>query len=176
VYVATVPSPSAVFSASPDTIMGGEFVSFLNKNSGATKWYWTFGDGGSAVDSFTYYQYNVPGSYFVTLVVNNGFCSDTARDTVLVTEGIYVPNVFTPNNDGVNDVFHVTAGGLKTYNIEIFNRWGEKVFEANSPNIDWAGSSMAGVDESDGTYYYMITATDYKGKSYNRNGYVQLIR
>ncbi len=175
--VTAVPSPSAAFVASPNSILGGEYVSFVNANSGATTWYWTFGEGGSSDSAFPYYQYDIPGTYIVTLVVSNQFgCADTSQDTVLVTEGIYVPNVFTPNNDGVNDVFHVTAGGLKTYNITIFNRWGEKVFEANSPNIDWTGNSQAGVEESDGTYYYILKATDYKNKDYNLDGYLQLIR
>ena len=74
----------------------------------------------------------------VYLVGSNSLgCKDTAWDTVYVTEGIYIPNVFTPNGDGQNDVFHVTAGGMQEYNIEIFNRWGQMVFTANSPNIDW---------------------------------------
>lgn len=175
--VTALPSPIPAFVESPKSILGGEYVSFENANSGATSWYWTFGEGGSSVDSFPLYQYNVPGTYIVTLVVNNQFgCADTARDTVLVTEGIYVPNVFTPNGDGQNDVFHVTAGGLKTYGIEIYNRWGERVFMADSPNIDWDGNSPAGVAESDGIYYYELKATDYANKNYDMKGYIQLIR
>ncbi|HSY76958.1 MAG TPA: gliding motility-associated C-terminal domain-containing protein, partial [Bacteroidia bacterium] len=106
----------------------------------------------------------------------NGGCKDSVSDTVFVIQTIYIPNVFTPNNDGINDVFHVTMGGMKTYYIEIFNRWGERLFMANSPNIDWDGRSSAGVDESDGIYYYVIKAADYTGKQYNFQGYLQLIR
>ncbi|HSY76363.1 MAG TPA: gliding motility-associated C-terminal domain-containing protein, partial [Bacteroidia bacterium] len=178
--VVAITKPNATFIATPDTIEGGQFVSFVDNNSGANYWSWTFGEGtslASAVDSFPYFQYTVPGSYIVTLVVTNKYgCADSASDTVVVLEGIYVPNVFTPNGDGINDVFHVTAGGMKTYSIEIFNRWGERVFIANSPDIDWSGRSTAGVDESDGTYYYIIKATDYRGKDFSSNGYIQLIR
>ncbi|HXP52274.1 MAG TPA: gliding motility-associated C-terminal domain-containing protein, partial [Bacteroidia bacterium] len=135
------------------------------------------GAGASSIDSFPYYQYNIPGTYIIYLVASNQFgCIDSASDTITVVGGIIVPNVFTPNGDGQNDVFHITAGGMQTYTIEIFNRWGQKVFETNSPNIDWTGKSMAGVDESDGTYFYLIKATDYSNKTYNLKGYLELIR
>jgi len=174
--VFTAPVPVAGFVATPKTILGGQFVSFVNTSTGATSYVWNIGDGSSSTDANPYYQYNIPGNYIVTLIASNRFgCTDTASDTVYVTGGIYVPNVFTPNGDGINDVFHITAGGMQTYYIEIFNRWGERVFEADSPEIDWTGRSMAGVMESDGTYYYIIKATDYANKKYNLDGYLQLI-
>ena len=157
--------------------MGGQYVSFVDTTKYANYWSWTFGNGNTSNIQFPYNQYLVPGSYVVTLIAANTVgCVDTVSDTVYVTEGIYVPNVFTPNNDGQNDVFHISAGGMETYDIEIFNRWGEKVFESNSPNTDWDGRSMTGVLESDGAYYYIIKATDYHNKSFNIDGYVQLIR
>ncbi len=175
--VYTKPSPKSIFFPTPDTIAGGQYVSFVDSSTNATSWYWTFGDGGNSTTVYPLYQYLATGKYLVTLVTSNGFgCWDTASDTVYVTEGIFIPNVFTPNNDGQNDVFHVKAGGMKEYHIEIFNRWGEKVFQADSPEIDWDGRSMTGVQESDGDYYYIIRASDYKGKPFNQNGYVQLIR
>ncbi|HTA81294.1 MAG TPA: gliding motility-associated C-terminal domain-containing protein, partial [Bacteroidia bacterium] len=171
------PIPVAQFTAAPKNIWGGQFVGLNNTSTGATSYLWTFGEGGTSDLVNPYYQYNVPGTYYVTLIALNNFgCPDTTRDTIYVTEGIFIPNVFTPNGDGQNDVFHITAGGLQTYSIEIFNRWGQKVFEANSPEIDWSGRSMSGVEESDGTYYYIIKATDYNKKDYDYHGYLQLIR
>jgi gliding motility-associated-like protein len=173
----TEPNPTAGFTASPNPVLGGEYVSFTNKSTGATAYYWSLGNGASTVDSFPYYQYIIPGTYFVYLIATNQFgCADTAYDTIHVQTGIYVPNVFTPNGDGQNDVFHVTAGGLQSYSIEIFNRWGERVFQADSPDIDWTGRSTSGVMESDGIYYYILKATDYNNTKRNLNGYIQLIR
>ncbi|HSY77423.1 MAG TPA: gliding motility-associated C-terminal domain-containing protein, partial [Bacteroidia bacterium] len=167
----------ASFVDNPNSIWGGQYVSFVNSSTGASSYYWNFGDGNSSTDQYPYYQYNIPGTYVVYLVASNRFgCSDSLSDTVFVEGGIYVPNVFTPNGDGQNDVFHITAGGMQTYDLEIFNRWGQKVFETNSPNIDWSGKSMSGIDESDGIYYYIIKATDYSNKKYNLDGYLQLIR
>jgi gliding motility-associated-like protein len=171
------PIPVAQFTATPKSILGGQFVGFNNTSIGATNYLWTFGEGGTSTETNPYYQYNVPGTYYVTLIAANSFgCPDTAKDTIYVTESIFIPNVFTPNGDGQNDVFHVTVGGMQIYYIEIFNRWGERVFEANSPEIDWSGRSMSGIEESDGTYYYIIKAADYSKKEYNYHGYLQLIR
>lgn len=174
--VYTFPTPKASFVPTPDTIQAGQYVSFVNKSTGTTNYYWTFGNEGTSTDPNPYYQYVSPGSYIVTLTASNGGCKDSVSDTVYVLQTIFIPNVFTPNNDGVNDVFHVTMGGMKTYYIEIFNRWGERLFMANSANIDWDGRSSAGIDESDGIYYYIIKATDYTAKEYNFQGYLQLIR
>ena len=113
----------------------------------------------------------------VTLIATNAFgCVDTLTKDVYVQEQIIVPNVFTPNGDGNNDVFHIVAGSMKVFDVQIFNRWGQKIFETNSPNIDWTGRSSSGVMESNGTYYYIIQATDYSGKNFNLDGYFELIR
>jgi gliding motility-associated-like protein len=172
------PTPKAIFTATPNPVYAGEYVAFVDNSTLADSWYWTFGtNGATSTASFPYYQYDVAGNYIVTLwVTSKDGCRDSTSDTVHVLEIIYVPNVFTPNGDGQNDVFHVTATSIKTYSIEIFNRWGQKVFSADSPNVDWDGKSMAGVEESDGIYFYLIKATDYVNKDYNLKGYVQLIR
>ncbi len=86
-----------------------------------------------------------------------------------------IPNVFTPNNDSINDYFEVKLKCSKHYNLSIFDRWGIKVFNSNSPQIMWNGN-YNGRNCSDGTYYYILRYTD----SYNRrqliNGVIQLIR
>jgi len=170
-------TPVAKFTATPNPVAAGEYVAFIDSSINATAWYWTFGDGNTSVASFPYNQYLIAGNYVTTLwVTSSSGCRDSISDTVHVIEIIFVPNVFTPNGDGQNDVFHVTASDMKAYSIEIFNRWGEEVFNAAAPNIDWDGRSPAGVAESDGIYYYILKATDYSNKSYNLNGYIQLIR
>jgi gliding motility-associated-like protein len=127
-------------------------------------------------DSSVVYQYTQPGTYWIKLIVSNGYCTDSSIVGIYVTQGIFIPNVFTPNGDGQNDVFHVTVDGMKQYHIEIFNRWGERIFQTDSPDIDWDGTSTGGIKESDGNYYYILTATDYKGVNYKYQGYIQLIR
>jgi gliding motility-associated-like protein len=169
-------APVVSFTANPSSILGGQYVAFIDSTTGATKYYWTFGNGTTSTAFDPYEQYIDAGTYTVTLIASNAGCSDTATRTVTVVEDIIVPNVFTPNGDGQNDVFHVTMSSMKAYHIEIFNRWGEKVFESDSPQIDWSGRSGSGVSESDGIYYYLLTATDFNNKEYNLHGYLQLIR
>ncbi len=172
------PSPAVSFFAMPDSVIpGGTFVNFVNQSLGASGYYWNLGDGTISTDSMPFHEYNVAGNYVITLIGTNAFgCPDTITRDLLVTEEIFVPNVFTPNADGVNDVFQVTAGSMKYYNIKIYNRWGDLIFESDSPNISWTGRSNAGTLESNGTYYYVIQATDYTNKNFNLDGYVQLIR
>ncbi len=165
------------FTPTPDTVAGGEFISFINLSTGGNSWYWNFGDGGNSVDSFPYHQYNMAGIYTVTQRVSNSLgCVDSITKTVVVTELINIPNVFTPNGDGVNDVFHIEGASLKIYSIDIYNRWGQVVFSSTDPNIDWTGRSNSGTEEANGTYYYILKATSYSNTVYDRRGYVQLIR
>ncbi len=172
-----VPILSANFQPIPDTILAGEFTYLNNLSTNAATWWWTFGNGNNSSVFNPYQQYATPGIYTVTLYVTsaNG-CRDSLSKPVYVIDSLYIPNVFTPNDDGKNDAFHITAGNMKVYDLEIFNRWGEKIFESKSPNNDWTGTSDAGVKEAEGTYYYILKATDFENKNYNLHGYVELIR
>jgi gliding motility-associated-like protein len=168
---------NANFKPKPDTILGGEFVYFQNLSSGENTWWWSFGNGNYSDSLDPYEQYGAAGIYDVYLHITNAEgCRDSIEEKVYVIENLYVPNVFTPNGDGINDAFHVSAGNMKEYALYIYNRWGEKVFESYNPNIDWTGTSDAGVPYSAGTYYYILKATDYEGKLYNLHGYLELIR
>ena len=171
------PPLGASFKPEPDTILGGEFVYFNNQSIGASSWFWTFGNGNSSDSLDPYQQYVTAGKYNVYLyIIDSRGCRDSVERTVYVIENLYIPNVFTPNGDGINDGFHITAGNMKVYDLLIFNRWGEQVFESKSPNNDWTGVSDAGVKCADGTYYYILKATDYENKTYNLDGFLQLIR
>jgi len=176
VHVIAFVSPTISFTENPKIIEGGQFVGFVNTTTGATNYYWTFGNGSTSNSVNPVIQYLDSGMYMVTLIASNMGCKDTLSDTVFVTETIFIPNVFTPNGDGQNDVFHVTMTSMKEYSIEIFNRWGQRVFISDSPNTDWDGRSEGGVEAADGDYYYIILATDYDGRNYKYHGYLQLIR
>ncbi len=91
------------------------------------------------------------------------------------TDSIYVPNVFTPNGDGINDVLTIYAKGITSFSIEIFDRWGQLVFISNYTTISWDGRTNGGVKVSDGVYYYVIKATSESGKDMSRKGTVTVI-
>jgi len=178
VQIYKFPPLTAVFTATPDTILGGNIVTFLNQSIGSASYFWNFGNNYTSNLTDPVTQYNIPGVYPVYLVTTNHGCIDTARENVYVTEGIAStpPNVFTPNGDGVNDVFYITAGGMQSYDLIIYNRWGQKVFETLNPNIGWDGRSSSGEMEVNGTYYWVVNATDYSGENFNLKGFVQLVR
>ncbi len=89
---------------------------------------------------------------------------------------IYIPNAFTPNSDGLNDHFTISAGAIKTFDIQIFDRWGEKIWESNDyKGKGWDGTYLSNPAQMD-VYAYVVKLTDFKDKVYRMNGTVHLIR
>lgn len=89
---------------------------------------------------------------------------------------LYVANAFTPNGDGYNDEFTVGMAFVGNVNIEIFNRWGKKVFEASSLEIPWQGNTSKGLPAPEGVYVYKIIATGYNGTVVEKSGTITLLR
>ncbi len=89
-----------------------------------------------------------------------------------IAEDIIIPNVFTPNEDGVNDTYFITAKGLKEFNMVIVNRWGNVVFESDDVQFSWDGT-INGDKCGDGTYFYIITAKSAT-KEYKKQGHITI--
>lgn len=171
-------SVEAAFTANPTNGIAPLPVTFTNQSTGATAYTWTFGDthgSGAANPSNTY---TANGTYTVYLVASAGSCSDTAYAVVVVESGltIQIPNVFTPNGDNINDVFTITSTGVKEIALQIFNRWGEKLYEFSGPNAGWDGHEGHGAKVPDGTYFYFVKATGFDGKTIEKQGTVNLYR
>ena len=98
-----------------------------------------------------------------TLIITVQACPDTA---------VFVPEGFSPNGDGVNDVFVVNSNG-KTVSVQFFNRWGSKVYENNNYQNDWGGNNSDSKELLDATYYYIIKV---EGEAKARTGYITLWR
>ncbi len=177
-FITPMSAPIADF----DTLTQGPFgniITFLDSSTGATSWSWDFGDGSSSTSQNPNHQYNGGGNYTVTLYVTNAAgCTDTIQYTVRVNEGILIPNVFTPDGDGINDEFFIPSSGFESFAIEIYNRWGTKVWEANAGQIRWDGFSTSGQKMSDGTYYFVLKAflkSQTGAKDYSTTGYISLL-
>jgi gliding motility-associated-like protein len=84
-----------------------------------------------------------------------------------------IPNVFTPNGDGKNDVFKINSNGLKSLNCVIYDRWGLKMYEWDGINGSWDGNAKTGI-APDGTYFYIINYTDLKDTATTEKGYLNL--
>ena len=141
-------NPDANFTFAPTLIsVSDPTVQFTNSSQNANTYVWSFGEGTTSTEtspSFTYPQEEA--SYTVTLIAlsANG-CLDSIRKVVVIGEGLiyYVPNSFTPNNDGINDEFLpvLTSGfDAASYQLTIFDRWGEIVFETKELIQGWTGA------------------------------------
>jgi gliding motility-associated-like protein len=176
----------ANMSANPQTGNSPLSVQFTNLSTGGNSYVWNYGNGSnqttiSLTDTTTHTIYPNAGTYTVTLITSNttGTITCMNEDTlvIIVTEAysIIVPNVFTPNGDGINDNYMVKSEGVSALNVEIFDRWGLKMF-SSSINSPWDGKTAGGKDAPDGTYFYLINATSNKGVSQEYKGFLTLIR
>jgi gliding motility-associated-like protein len=89
---------------------------------------------------------------------------------------IHDVNIFTPNNDGHNDILIFPQQGVQTMHVKIYDRWGLKLYEWNDPDKGWDGKTESGGEAPEGTYYYIIEYVDFYSNSHRTAGYVQLMR
>ena len=135
---------------------------------------WEFGDPGMNIS----YSFTDIGENKVNLIVLNKTtgCTDTI-DFVIDVQGLgEINNVFSPNGDGVNDVFAFENHGMDILSVMIFNRWGQKVFETDVSSAQWNGENLKGNEELAGTYFYVLTAQGKDGYRYEEKGALILIR
>lgn len=153
-------NPDVTIGAPPLTVV------FTNQSTGAITYSWNFGNGTSTQTNPTN-VFSSPGTYTVVLVSMNGACTSTAEVVIKVNEKIgTVPEVFTPNGDGHNDVFEIK--GLDSYpnnSLQIFNRWGNPVYFAKPYKNDWDGTpNTAGKTGTSklptATYFYILDLGD----------------
>jgi gliding motility-associated-like protein len=114
--------------------------------------------------------------YILTVDYNQGcVITDTVNVIVYSEHRIYVPNSFTPNSNGINDVFYIFPINAKMTSLTIFDRWGEKVFESLDEHIGWDGT-YRGAKMPPGLYVYTVSATFYDGYTVSNKGSISLIR
>jgi len=164
----------ASFTANPVSGQAPLFVQFDNNSQNANNYSWTFGNGDSSFDSDPSYTFDPKGEYHITLIAYSDLCSDTATIVIIVEADSYinVPNMFTPNGDGVNDYFQlVNHQGITSLTCAIMNRWGNVLAVFNSPDFQWDGG-----DQLEGVYFYNINAEGADGAIYDLHGFIHLIR
>ena len=171
-------SVTAAFIADPTTGVSPLTVNFTNQSIGAITFNWTFGNGNTSTNQNPNTIYNTNGTFTVMLIASSGSCSDTAYATIIINDGLSleIPNVFTPNGDGTNDLFHIKSTGIKEISLQIFNRWGEKLYEFSGPKAEWDGINSNGNKVADGTYFYFVKAIGFDGKEIEKHGTVNLFR
>jgi gliding motility-associated-like protein len=128
------------------------------------------------------YTFDQPGEYELIHITYNQYphCADTVKTIILVFPDFFaqIPNVFSPNADGINDAFEIKISNTQSISWQIKNRWGNLVSEG-SKDLDSETQKLQlwnGDNASDGVYFYTLTATDYNGKVYEKSGSVSLLR
>jgi gliding motility-associated-like protein len=154
------PLPVAAFEADLSPFPSTEDpIQFNNQSLGSIAYAWNFGDENASEVHHPLHRFELPGIYTVTLAVSNEFgCSDTTTRIVEIPEDIILPNVFSPNGDGINDVLEVPLSGIKTLLLTIFDRWGNVVFESNQTKFYWDGRNANGERMPAGTYFAVLKA------------------
>ncbi|MFL2585105.1 MAG: lectin-like domain-containing protein [Parvicellaceae bacterium] len=143
-------------------------------SSVSTTWSWTFGDGDTSNLSNPTHTYAYSGEYTICLRSSNEYnCSDSNCITIeLLPNEIIVPNIFTPNGDNTNDQFEI-QGINDRFQIQIFNRWGQLVFEQNPYSNNWEGINKTGQPLNNGIYYYLLKN---KVENVEKNGNFRLTK
>jgi len=185
--ITVYPVPVAGFFANPQsTDLLSPTISFTNTSMGASIYSWDFGDYGAQNNSSSMvnpsHVYSLVGNYKVYLAATNAFgCSDTAENFIDITPAmtIYIPNAFTPDENGRNDVFMPYGVGIseEKYRMEIFDRWGESIFTSTELKKGWDGRAKGStIMSQDGVYIYKITVMDYENNKKTYVGHVTLLK
>lgn len=183
INVFTKPKANFVYTPENPTISNPQVV-FENKSTNANSWIWKFSSGneltGTSGDKDASYIYPDTGLYIVKLYATSADgCIDSTYQSLYVSPefSLYIPSAFTPNDDGLNDVFKMQGIYIKNIYMAIFDRWGAKLFDTNDVNVGWNGKA-SGTDEAiaQGVYVYTVKATDMFGKNYSFSGHVTLLR
>lgn len=168
------------FTASPQSGIKPLIVSFNNTSSNTTTYSWNFGNGNTSNSTNPGNEtYNSAGTYSVILVgTSSNGC--TGYDTVIINvqeaqPWIEIPNVFTPNSDMVNDLFLINHYNITDMDVVIYDRWGLEMTHWNSLNGTWDGK-VNGKNVPDGTYFFLLQATDVLGNNIKKQGAFSLLR
>ena len=153
--------PVADFLVTPEEILFLDpIVTFQNMSEGGTEYIWSFGDGEGSSEISPEHEFNRADSYEVQLLVTNIYgCTDLATQTIQVTSElqIFVPNAFTPDNDGNNDSWAPVINGeelILSYECWVYDRWGKLVFNSTTLGEPWIGENNI---DGAGTHYVSST-------------------
>jgi gliding motility-associated-like protein len=176
-FILVANAPKADFEFSPVKPIENTPVQFVNTSSpDATHFLWNFGDGDTTSIASPSHQYLRTGTYNVCLTAINreGCDSSTCKEINAIVVPLFdVPNAFAPG--GKNNIFYVKAFGATKFNLKIFNRWGQLVFESSDPRIGWDGRFKGNIQPMD-AYAYIVNLEFTDGTKGSRSGSVTLLR
>lgn len=178
IEVHSLPVAGFEISGSSDELIGA-YAEITSVSTGAIACYYAISDG-STYQSFDFsHEFTESGIITITQIVENELgCTATAVGTVIINGYVfYAPNSFTPNEDGINDIWKPEVTGASTYHLQIFDRWGEVIFESDDQNEPWIGNVHRGeYYAQDGVYAYQVVIEDLVGLPHDFKGHITLVR
>lgn len=176
------PNPTASFTYSPLIAEPNKPFTFINNSIGATRYKWLFGDGDTLNtirrDTIVRHVYNATGTFNTCLVAYNNFgCTDTVCQSLdaIIVPLLEVPNAFSPNGDGVNDIITVQGFGITKLTWKIYNRWGVLVFVSNNQKNGWNGRYKGEIQPQE-VYKYVLDVEFFDKTRTTKKGDITLLR
>lgn len=176
------PIPEARFSVSPkETDICHSDIKFTNLSTLGHNFVYHFDDGTSSIEENPSHVYGEDGTLNPVLIVTSEYgCQDTTFETIFIEPfTVYTPNAFTPDQDEANSIFKpIVYLEIVKWNLQIYNRWGELVFESQDPNIGWDGTNQYGKVSQDGIYMWKLryTSCEPENPEHLITGHVSLLR
>lgn len=170
--------PEADFTVNPNPALALEDIVFTDASTGGpiSAWFWDYGDGLGGNGATTVHQYANGGYYDVALTVTDtAGCTDSTKKLIQIALLPVLPTAFTPNGDGENDSFIIRGGPFLAANFQIYNNWGQLVFQTDDANIGWDGT-YNGEEAPIGVYTWTFTVVVVGDRTIIKEGDVTLMR
>ncbi|MEM9933007.1 MAG: gliding motility-associated C-terminal domain-containing protein [Bacteroidota bacterium] len=169
-----------VWTERDSSVWDPQGTNFLNLSTGAVRFEWTFGDGNISDETNPLNEYIDPGTYWVTLTAFDALGECPSVDSLLLEliprGNVFLPNAFSPNNDGFNDEFKPVGLQINEFKMSIFDQWGNLIKETDGLTEAWDGLHSDGSPAPEGVYVFIIRALINDGTTYERTGSITLIR
>ena len=177
-----VDGPTANFEANAYNVASNTIFTLTDVSQGtAATWNWDMGDGNAQAGKIVFYTYDKSGDYIVFLeVLDTNSCVDTISKIIHVYDelNVFIPNMFTPNGDGLNDKWKpvMSEYAKEGYRLTVFDRWGQVIFYTTDTDEAWDGAQNGKVVASNTVYSYRVSVRDFTGQEYEFVGQVTVIR
>jgi gliding motility-associated-like protein len=183
-FINVLPTPTADFVFTPTTTtMFDPGIHFTEMSTGETTYWWNFGDPSDTTTSTManpYHAYSDSGTYCINLRVTNDFqCFDDTTHCLRINPefAFFIPNAFTPNSNGLNDMFSGQGINIKEFEMMIFDRWGNLIFTTDKLEEQWDGRANGGQEiAQQDVYVYVVNILDMFGLAHKFIGHVTLIK
>ncbi len=178
------PNPKVVAKFTPSVRIANfpALIKFSNESENAYFFKWTFDSLGN-ISSLRdpEFTYTTEGKYYVWLLASDSLgCKDSTNALITIIDNpfLFVPNVFTPNGDLLNDVFQVryNESAFEVLKYSIYNRWGDRLIESEFPNGTWWNGTFKNEPCPDGVYFFIVYAKSLNGKVFDLHGTLTLLR